>query len=1116
MSDEREDYLPDSPESESAEHKHTADSADAARPGDESTGQSSQIKDSKDVSESYRRLLSEEANAEPPVPPSDPFPSPYRHPASEPEQTGGWQAEISQSEDRSEDEFRLEESLPSEPPLHQWDASFPELNQDTSPPLLPEEDEQALPQRVPERDLEATQVSSTAYVTPSATTTIQPDATDGKGGWIGSCGGCMLRMAILGLFAVIAVIIGVVSFGLYQYYSLAATLPSAEDLQARAAQFETTRILDREGNLLYEILDPQAGRRTYVPLEDISPYMVAAIIATEDSQYYSNPGYDLWAIFRAFVQNFQQREVVSGASTITQQITRTLLFTPEERFQVSPRRKTREILLAAEVTRRYSKDEILELYLNQVFFGNFAYGVEAAAQTYFDTPAEKLTLSQASFLTGLLQAPGVYDIFTNREVTLERHQQVLALMVKTSEEQGCIYVSNSQQPICVSAEDAGRAAAEMTNYEFEPTGFQIRFPHWVNYIRSELERLYDPQTIYRSGFTVYTTLDPFLQQQAQQIVQSQVEALADRRVSNGALVVLRPNNGEILAMVGSADFYNEDIDGQINMAVRPRQPGSAIKPLTYTAAFEKGWTPATLIWDVPSEFPPSGNPTDPRPPYEPVNYDERFHGPVIVRSALGNSYNVPAVKTLNFVGIYDDPSTPIEEGMIAFARRMGITTLTRNDYGLSLTLGGGEVTLLELTGAYAIFANGGVRVPPIGILRIIDHTGETVYEYQPPLGTQVISPEHAYLISSILSDNSARTPAFGPNSILNLPFPAAAKTGTTNDFRDNWTLGYTPEIAVGVWVGNADYTPMQNTSGLTGAAPIWNQFMQVVADGQPIPFLPPPGITERVICAVSGTEPSEWCPSHRTEIFAVNQPPLPKEQDLWRKVWVDSYSLELASSECPDFAIEKLGVSVADSWGRKWIQEDNAGKDWAERMGFEDEDLFFVPEVSCTANSPRPIIALTEPSEGATVGDSPLAIFGRAAATSDFKRWELQYGVGFDPVTWTTLLEDDTPHEMPDKLMDWDLAEVPNEPITLLLTVYSKKGGKAEVRLHLTINQPTPTPSPTPTITPTPTPSATSTPTPTLVPTQTATVTPTSTLIPSGTPTHTSVPINTPTDTQTP
>ena len=341
------------------------------------------------------------------------------------------------------------------------------------------------------------------------------------------------------------------------------------------------------------------------------------------------------------------------------------------------------------------------------------------------------------------------------------------------------------------------------------------------------------------------------------------------------LVAVRPNTGEILAMVGSADFYNEQIDGQVNMAISPRQPGSSIKPLTYNAAFEKGWTPATLIWDVPSEFPPSGDPNDTRPPYKPVNYDDRFHGPVTVRTALSNSYNIPAVKALDFVGIYDNPDTPAEDGFITFAERMGISTLNRNDYGLSLTLGGGEVTLLEMTGAYATFANGGRRVPPVAITQIVDFNGNTVYQYTPPTGEQVIRPEHAYLISSILSDNEARTPAFGPNSVVNLPFQAAAKTGTTNDFRDNWTMGYIPELAVGVWVGNADYTPMQNIDGLTGAAPIWAEFMKESANrvtgGNPSPFTRPGGIVERIICAVSGTEPSNKCPIQRSELFAADR-----------------------------------------------------------------------------------------------------------------------------------------------------------------------------------------------------------------------------------------------------
>ncbi len=974
-------------------------------------------------------------------------------------------------------------------------------------------DESQLPQRVPERDLEATSVSSAAFIAP--VDSYQPVEMNGetkKAGRFDSCGGCLIRMVIFASFSLIAIAIGIVSFGLYQYYSLAATLPSVEDLKTNAAQFETTRIFDREGNLLYEILDPQAGRRTYVPVEDISPFMIAAIIATEDSQFYSNPGFDPLGIMRAVVQNYQSGEVVSGASTITQQIARSLLFTAEERSQVTARRKTREILLAAEITRRYSKEEILELYLNQAYFGNLAYGVEAAAETYFNTTADKLTLMQASFLAGLVQAPSVYDVFTNREATLNRQQQVLVLMVEASQEQGCIYVSNSPQPICVSAEDAGRAAAEITNYEFHSPDITIRFPHWVNYIRSELESLYDAQTIYRSGFSVYTTLDPGLQEQAQQIVFEQVESLADRRVTNGALVALEPSTGEILAMIGSANYQSND--GQINMAVRPRQPGSSIKPLTYTAAFEKGWTPATLIWDVPSEFPPSGDPNDPRPPYEPVNYDERFHGPVTARTALANSYNVPAVKTLDFVGIFDDPETAEEEGLIAFARRLGITTLTRDDYGLSLTLGGGDVTLLELTGAYAAFANYGVRVPPTGILRIEDSSGEVVYEYQPPPGEQVIRPEHAYLISSILSDNAARTPAFGPNSLLHLPFQVAAKTGTTNDFRDNWTLGFTPDIAIGVWVGNADYTPMEGTSGLTGAAPIWNEFMQVaihdLMQDQPSPFIMPPGIEDHVICSISGTLPSKSCNKHRTELFAWDQPPLPKEQDLWREVWLDSYSLLLASAECPDYAIEKMGLNVTDPWAQEWIKNDSKGKDWAEDMGFEEDEIYFVPQESCSENSPRPILSITQPDEGDTISSDSIEIFGAVGATADFDQWVLDFGKRSDPVAWTRIERGESQHPDPNKLGELELGDIYSGTVTLRLRVFSTKDGVAEVRIHLTIDrvQPTATATPTPTETTTSSPSPTSiqTTAPTSTDSPTSTQTSTSSLTATSTPTETVTP----------
>jgi len=965
----------------------------------------------------------------------------------------------------------------------------------TPRPLPPyDRDGMPLPQRVPERDLSATHVTPAAYIPPPEA--AQRRAAGGGGRWSSGCSGCAVRMLILGLFALMALLIAVASFGLYQYYSLASSLPSADDLSSHAAQFETTRILDRDGNLLYEILDPNAGRRTYVPIEHISPFVLAATLATEDKLYYEHPGYDLWAILRAVWQNLRGRDVVSGASTITQQVTRNLLFTPEERNRITALRKIREVLLAAEITRTYTKDAILELYLNQNNYGNLAYGVEAAAETYFDTTADKLTLAQASFLAGLVQAPAVYDVYTNREVTLNRQRQVLGLMVEASTEAGCLYVGNAGVPVCVPPEDAGAAAAELENFTFHTPDVFMRYPHWVNYVRTLLEAMYDPQTIYRSGFTVYTTLDPALQDEAERLVKEQIVSLAEFSVTDGALVAIRPATGEILAMVGSADFYDEAHSGQVNMAIRPRQPGSSIKPMTYTAAFEKGWTPSTLIWDVPSDFPPSGNPDDPREPYKPVNYDERFHGPVTVRTALANSYNIPAVKALDFVGIYDRSDTPQHEGLVAFAERLGITTLTQSDYGLALTLGGGGVTPLEFTSAYSAYANGGSRLPPFGITRIDDYTGKTVYEYSIPAGEPVIRPEHAYLINSILSDNTARTPAFGPNSPLNLPFPVAVKTGTTDRFRDNWTVGWSPDLAVGVWVGNADNSePTGKTTGVTGAAPIWNAFMQFavprLTNSQPAAFTRPSGIVDKAICALSGAEPSEWCPDQRLEQFAQDQPPTPADKDLWQRAWVDSFSLELASDACRDYAVERVGLAVTDPWAQEWLQDDAQGQTFLEdKLGIKKDDLFFIPTKACDANTPHPVVAFTAPGEGSAITSAPLSIFGRASAGSDFKDWVLEYGVGNDPDHWPDLAIGSSALQDPGRLIEWDLAGVPNGPITLRLTVRNTNGGKAGAELHLVVNLPTPTPTPTSTSTPTPTPTPTETPTPTLTPTPTETPTP--------------------------
>ncbi len=1003
---------------------------------------------------------------------------------------------------KSEEETQQGEYKPAsvEPPSQVTDKHYrPALDKDNMP----------LPRRVDEFDMDGTRVTPAAYKT---TQNQQPQSMPveaaynppskpraqrksrfnfKKINWRGNWG-CFLRGLIAIVFAIVLIGLLAGSYFVYQYYSIASTLPDVGDLRNRASQFETTRILDRNGQVLYDILDPNAGRRTYIPLSEISPNLLAATIATEDKEFYSNPGFDPIAIVRALWQNYVTGGQGGGASTITQQLARALLLSPEERSQRTVNRKAREIILAAEITRRYTKDQILELYLNEIYYGNLAYGAQAAAETYFGKSAKDLTLGEAAFLAGLPQSPAVYDIYTNSETTLTRQQQVLVLMFEMSNQQGCIDVSNSETPICVDPTVATQAADEMKVYSFRAPSFDAKYPHWVNFVRAELEKLYDPQTIYRSGFIVQTTLDPVMQDKAQQLVTDQVAAMVDNNAHNGALVSIRPSTGEILAMVGSPDFNNDAIAGQINMADSPtRQPGSSMKPFTYAAAFEKGWTPSTLIWDVPTKFPDGAN-----PPYEPRNYDGKFHGGLTVRLALANSFNIPAVKALEFVGIYDDPNTPEKEGMIGMAQRLGITSLTRGDYGLSLTLGGGDVSLLDMTSAYSVFANGGQRMPPVSILKITDFAGNIIYEYKPQAGEQVIRPEHAYLISSILSDNEARSFTFGRNSALNLSFPVAAKTGTTNDIRDNWTMGYTPDLATGVWVGNADYTPMVSSSGLSGAAPIWSQFMEFavpyLTNGAPTPFNRPAGIVDKIVCRLSGTEPSNSCDSQYTEVFAYDQPPLPPGKDLARRVKIDLWTGLEASDACKGPTDDVMVLNVTDQWAREWFGTED-GRFWLEDHGLPRKP-YFAPDRECSASDPQPDIEINL-NDGEVITSAMLDIKGSAAADEGFEKWRLEYGLGAEPAAWIVLAESNNPVKN-DRLHLWDLSTLPNGIISLRLTLVGDKT-EVEKRILLNLSLPTPTPpSPTPTLSETPAPP---------IPSETPTVEiiiPTDTPIPSETPTE--------------
>lgn len=627
----------------------------------------------------------------------------------------------------------------------------------------------------------------------------------------------------------------------------------------------TPRFYDRNGRLLFEL--KTAEKRRWLVYEELPESVIQATIAVEDDTFWENPGFDAPAIAAAILSNARHEEGRPvGASTITQQLVRHIAFTYEERVAASYERKAREIFLAFILTQQRSKEDILTMYLNEIYYGNLAYGIEAAAQTYFGKPASALSLAESAFLAGLPQSPVDLNPYLNFEAARARQQMILELMAG----EGMI-----DQATLSAARDSKLALAPLIPIEQEVSTATLFAPHFVLYAQQELEARYGPDALIHGGWQITTSLDLGIQELAERTLREQIGARAAAHdVNNGAAVVLRPDNGEILAMIGSRDYFDESIDGQVNVALQPRQPGSAIKPLTYAAAMERGWTAGDVLWDVPIAL-DAGNGQE----FVPVNYDGRYHGPLLLRDALANSYNIPPIQLIRDIGV----ST-----MIATARKMGVVSFNESPgfYGLTLTLGGGDVPLLELTHAFATLANGGERPHLHSVLRIVDGRGAVVYDAQgervPPM--RALDPRIAYILTDILDDDVARAPAFGRNNPLDPPFPAAVKTGTTNDFRDNWTIGYTPGVVVGVWVGNTDGHPMQESSGLSGAAPVWRAVIEGIygdpalvgslyRNGEPPPtaFERPPGIEEREVCLPRGTGGSQ-CSATRPELFIVGAP----------------------------------------------------------------------------------------------------------------------------------------------------------------------------------------------------------------------------------------------------
>lgn len=594
------------------------------------------------------------------------------------------------------------------------------------------------------------------------------------------------------------IIFGVV-FVIYMYWNT----PPIDKLLSENI-FQTSVIYDRTGeHILYEMHGEE--NRKVIPHEEIPDNIRLATIAAEDSDFYNHPGIDMKAILRALGTDVASSEKQQGASTITQQLARNVFLSREKTFK----RKFMEIILAIKIERNFNKNEILDMYLNDIPYGSNAYGIESATQTFFGKAAKDLTLDEASLLAALPNATTFYSPYGNHAEDLIKRQQ---------------YVLDRMSELTLINKDESEQAKKVDVLQkIEPFKQQIEAPHFVFYVKDQLEKMYDKDLLEQGGLNVYTTLDYDMQHAAEKAVQDGIASLGKKyNASNAALTAVDPKTGQILAMVGSKDYFDKSIDGQVNVAISPRQPGSSFKPFAYATAFKNGYHPETVLYDVPTDFGLDGSGQD----YTPSNYDGNFHGPVTMRSALAMSLNIPAVKTLYLAGI---------ENTINLAHDMGISTLNeKNRYGLALVLGGGEVTLLDETSGFSVFANDGKRNAPTGVLKIIDSQGKDFYNSQPD-EKQVLDPQVARKINSILSDNSARAPVFGSANKLVIPGrTVAAKTGTTQEFHDAWTVGYTPSLATGVWVGNNDNQAM--TAGADGsyvAAPIWNSFMSQVLKNYP-------------------------------------------------------------------------------------------------------------------------------------------------------------------------------------------------------------------------------------------------------------------------------------------
>lgn len=786
-------------------------------------------------------------------------------------------------------------------------------------------------------------------------------------------------------------------FGLFIY--IARDLPSPGKINTRFVP-ESTKIYDRDGKiLLYEIHGEV--RRTLVSLDQISNYIIGATISAEDRNFYKHHGFSIRGIARAIFKNVKPGDELQGGSTITQQFVKNSILTSERTLA----RKIKELILAIEIELKFKKDEILQMYLNEIPYGSNAYGIEAAAQTFFGKKAKDLTLAESAVLAALPRAPTYYSPYGNNFNEMKTRQEWI--------------LDRMADDKWISRKEAEAAKKEELSFIEKKEG--ILAPHFVMYVREKLTEKYGEKFVMEGGLKVYTTLDMNLQKIAEEVVVEGGKKNEQYGADNAALCAIDPKTGQILAMQGSRDYFDKDNDGNVNVAIRDRQPGSSFKPFAYARAFQKGYTPETILFDLVTDF---GN------NYKPQNYDHRQRGPVSMRQALAGSLNIPAVKTLYLAGVKET---------IDLAHQMGITTLNAGEdrYGLSLVLGGGEVKLLDMVSAFGVFAQNGMRYEKTPILKIIDKNGKVLENNEKPSGKEVLDSQTARLITSVLSDNGARAFIFGSTSPLVLPDrKVAAKTGTTEEFRDAWTIGYTPSLVAGVWVGNNDNHPMKiGSDGVYVAAPIWHDFMVKALAGKPSeefqnpePTNPKKPIlagkmseeTKVKICKPKGLLATDRCPKHLVE------------ERVYRKVHSILYYVDKDNPQGP-----YPSNPAADPQFSRWEGPVLA---WAKANNIYQEDP---PKDYDDTHDEKnqPHIEIISPGAGYEIISSPVLIKVRARAPLGIKKVEF-YIDG-------TLVGTDTAGPY---AINYDFFQITNGDHIIKAIVYDLVDNIAETSISISVN----------------------------------------------------------------